>query len=151
MLLQRAPRWQFTVKCLCEVAVIAEKMLRDYPKALFSAVDWSILTVDTESLSPCGRVGSTIFVSTIFSNHWFLRAKLRICHSHCHPLLRAPHHFFWDLAIHWKIPWVLQMNPAVNPNAKKACSYRSELLFEFSISSLFLCTVFYSPLFWGPN
>lgn len=141
--------------CVCvsftEDAVIAKIMPRNYTKALFSAVHWSILTVDTESLSPCGRVGSTIFVSTISSNHWVLRAKLQFCQSCYHPLLRASRLFSWDLAIHWKIPWVLQMNPAVTPNAKKAWGHRSESLFEFSISSLFLCDVLYPPLFLGPN
>lgn len=134
---------QLSAVCLSATkdAVTAEIILCDYTKALFSAVHWSILTVATELLSPCGSVRSTIFVSTISSNHWFLRAMLQICHSDCHPSRL----FSWDLVIHWNIPWVLQMNPAVTPNSKKkkACGYRSESLFEFSISSLFLCAVFY--------
>lgn len=150
VLLQRAPRWQFTAKCLClsltEDAVIAEIMLCDYTKALFSAVHWSILTVDTESLSPCGRVGSTIFVSTISSNHWFLRAKLQICHSCWHPPPKSPCLFSWDMAIHWKIPWVLQMNPAVTPNAKKPEAIEVNLWIQHLIF-FSLCCVLPSSIF----
>lgn len=102
----------------------------------FSTAHWSRITsilTDTESQGPCGRIGSQIFVTAISSNHWLLSTELQICQSYCHPHLKASHLFSWDLAMHWKIPCVLQMNAAVTPNAKMSCGCRSESLSEFII------------------
>lgn len=105
---------------LWEDAVLAEIMLHDYTKAPFSAEHWSILAIDTELLRPCDRVGSTIFVFPISSYHWFLRAKLQICHSCCHPLLRASLLFSWDLAIDWKDPLGVANEPCFYHKCKKS-------------------------------
>lgn len=102
-----------------EHAVIAEISLCNYTKGLFSAVHWSILTTDTESLSPCGRVGSTIFVSTISSNHWFLRAKLQICHSCCHPPLKSLPSLLLRLGNPLKDPLGVANEPCCYPKCKK--------------------------------
>lgn len=71
--------------------------------------------------------------------------------SHHHP----PHSpskslFSWDLAIYWKIPWVLQMNPAVTPNAKKPEAIEVNHSLN-SASHPFFFVLFYPPLFLGPN
>lgn len=115
----------------------AEIMAPYFAHAHYSAVHWSILIADTQWSGPCSSVGNTIFVSAISSNHRLLRAEARICHSCCLPSHLSGFLFFsWGLASQWKVPWVLQMNAAVTPNAKMSRGHQSESLSVSCRSSL---------------
>lgn len=87
----------------------------------------------TELPGPCGSVGSTIF--TVSSNHWFLRARLQICHPRCLPSYSAETWLFNEISFECSkmIVAVIQIKTF---NNKAVCSYRSNSLNYFSLSCL---------------